>query len=390
MSNSQDSSPASAVVELPVSPAPERKRSAAVPLALFSLLIAAAALGISGWNWQLQHESAAQSDIGERVAALEALTRRAPDTRIPEALRNLEQDRARLGGLDARVDMLDSQTEALTRRVAEFDSIDRGSWALAQAAYLEQLANQSLLTGRQVHAALGLLGAADEVLRSLDDPALHAARAALAVDLANLRKVAALDVEGLYLRLAALGDETERLALQHHALPPVFATAAGAAEPSTERDWRGRLLALLGRFFVVTRRDVPAVPVMSVAEEHRLRMALRLGIEQAKLALLAAQARVYRESLGGVRQLAGDWLAADDGGVRAFIEEVDSLIVIDIAPALPDISGSLRALRASTPAGVSASLPPEVAPADPPEAAPPVPVDEAGVVAPPPPGAGAP
>lgn len=380
MSNSQDSSPVSEVAELPVA---ERKRSAAVPLALLSLLVAAAAFGISGWNWQLQRESAVQSDTGERIAALEAQARRAPDARIPEALRNLEQDRARLGGLDARVDMLDSQIEALIRRVAEFDSIDRGEWALAQAAYLEQLANQSLLTGRQVHAALGLLGAADEVLRALDDPALHGARAALAVDLANLRKVAALDVEGLYLRLAALGDETARLALQRHALPPAFATAGDAAQVPAEQNWRSHLLALLGRFFVVTRRDVPAVPVMSEAEEHRLRMVLRLGIEQAKLALLVAQAGVYRESLDGVRQFAGDWLAADDAGVRAFIEEIDALAVIDIAPALPDISGSLRALRASTPDGVPAPSLPESAPADPPEAAPPASADETGIVVPP-------
>lgn len=377
MSQDQEFLPAAEAITPPVAPA---RRRGLWFVALLALLLAAAALAFDAWQWYLQQTAAtvAPDDTGERLATLEELARRAPDQRIGEALRDMEQDRARLSGLDARVDALETQGEALARRVAGFGSADRQDWALAQAEYLERLANQSLLAGREARSALGLLTAADEVLRGLDDPALYAARAALARDIARLREVAEFDVEGTYARLAALAGRVSALTVLRRTAPPAFDTATEAAPTGPGERWWSRVAALLGRFVVVRHRSESVRPLLPLGEEGRLRMELRLGIEQAKLALLAAESRIYRDALGMVRTLAADTLTMDDRATHAFLSELDALAAIDIAPALPDITDSLRALRTSVPAVAghdaaagTVAAPPATTEAPPAEALPP-------------------
>ncbi len=339
---------------------PRARRASRLPVAL-ALLLAAGALGASAWHWYEMRE--VRAELGQlRASAAELAVRagRGPDPRLAEALRSLEQGEARMSGLDLRVDALGADTAALRERLATITVADRRDWALAEAEYLERLASQNLLMGREVRGALALLGAADGILRDLDDPALHAARAALASDIASLRAVAEFDVEGLYLRLAALVDQVPALALMDRSRAAAPGGEA-AAEPAPAAGWWSRITAVLGRYVVVRQRDESIKPLLPLAEEGYLRMNLRLGLEQAKLALLAAEPAVYRGALAQVQQFAGAYLSPTAVANQAFLNEVTALAAIDVAPALPDISGSLRALRERS--GATAPVAPGPAPA---------------------------
>ncbi len=339
---------------------PPARRASRLPAAL-ALLLAAGALGASGWHWYEMREVRAELDqVRASANALAARADRGPDPRLLEALRSLEQGEARMTGLDLRVDALGTDTAALRERLAAITVADRRDWALAEAEYLERLASQSLLMGREVRGALALLGAADGILRDLDDPALHTARAALAHDMASLRAVAQFDVEGLYLRLAALVDQVPALALMERTRAEALGGEA-TAEPTAAGSWWSRITAVLGRYVVVRQRNESIKPLLPLAEEGYLRMNLRLGLEQAKLALLAAEPAVYRGALAQVQQFAGAYLSPTAVANQAFLDEVTALAALDVAPALPDISGSLRALRERS--GAPATVAPEPAPA---------------------------
>lgn len=271
---------------------PPARRASRLPAAL-ALLLAAGALGASGWHWYEMREVRAQLEhVRASANELAARADRGPDPRLVEALRSLEQGEARMTGLDLRVDALGTDTAALRERLAAITVADRRDWALAEAEYLERLASQSLLMGREVRGALALLGAADGILRDLDDPSLYAARAALANDMASLRAVAQFDVEGLYLRLAALVDQVPALALMERSHAEALGGEA-TAEPTAAGSWWSRITAVLGRYVVVRQRNESIKPLLPLAEEGYLRMNLRLGLEQAKLALLAAEPAVY-------------------------------------------------------------------------------------------------
>jgi uroporphyrin-III C-methyltransferase len=339
--NEEGPKPAFEVLSVETNP-PARSASR-LPVAL-ALLLALAAIAAGGWHWYALRElRAGLVGVQAGVSGLEAQLERGPDARLTEALRGMEQGAARITGLDARVSALDEATAALQRRLAEIDGADRRDWALAEAEYLERLAAQSLLMGREVRGALALLGAADAILHELDDPALHGARAALAQDMAALRAVAQFDVEGIYLRLSALVGQVPALALMERSV--VAATAGTGSTDVVPEDWWARAKAVLGRYVVVRHRNESIKPLLPLAEEGYLRMNLRMGLEQAKLALLAAEPAVYRSALAQVRGFAADYLGVNDAASRAFLAEVDALAAVDVAPALPDISGSLRALR---------------------------------------------
>lgn len=383
MSNDLESSPTvEAEPPLPTppaapSPAPHKRSWFAGLLAFLALLVGGAALALGAWQWDQQRRQVPPpANTAERLQALESLAKRSPDERLDEAfgrldaaLRDMEQTRARIGGVDARIGMLESQVETQERRITGLGATDRRDWLLAQAEYLERLANQSLLMGREARSALDLLRSADEVLAQLDDPSLYAARVALGRDIAALREIAGFDVEGVYVRLASLADRVAALSLLQRSLPPAFGGGSSTAPAAQGPAWWAHISALLQRLVVVRHRHESVRPLLPLAEENQLRMMLRLGLEQAKLALLAGEARIYRDALTEVRDLAADSLARDAGSTRAFIGELESLAAIDIVPELPDISASLHALRAVLPAGEAqgvpeSSLSPDELPAD--------------------------
>lgn len=323
---------------------PARRRSRWAVLSVLLLALAATATAAGCW-YVLAQLRAELEQVRGKVSMLAAELGRGPDARLTEALRGLEQGEARMTGLDARVDALGETTATMERQLARIAATDRRDWQLAEAEYLERMAGQSLQMGREVRGALALLGSADAVLRDLDDPSLHAAREALANDIAALRAVAGLDVEGLYLRLSALAGQVPALALQERSRPQALGGEDTDTAAAGAPDWWSRVTAVLGRYVVVRHRDESVKPLLPLAQESYLRIDLTLGIEQAKLALLAAEPVVYRDALGQVRALAAEHLAAGATANRAFIAETEALLAVDIAPPLPDISASLRALR---------------------------------------------
>ncbi|MBK7168065.1 MAG: uroporphyrinogen-III C-methyltransferase [Gammaproteobacteria bacterium] len=266
------------------------------------------------------------------------------DVRVPAMLRSLQNVDQELAALNARLTQLDAQQHAAQASLDVIGSADKRDWALAEVEYLLRLANQSLLMGREVRGALALLDAADEILRKQDDPALHEVRAALARDRASLEAVAGFDVEGLYLRLSALGAQLPMLVVEERSLAQ--AREASPVAPASDADprWWTRVRLLLDRYIVVRQRQ-PVKPLMPLAEEQYLRVNQRLALEQAKLALLATEPAVYRGALQEAAALTRAYFSAEVAANQAFLGELTRLAEVDIAPVLPDISGSLRALR---------------------------------------------
>ena len=105
----------------------------------------------------------------------------------------------------ASLQQFSQQLNAQNKQIAAFSANDHESWLRAEAQYLLRLANQRVVMARDTDSALALLDSADGILRQLDDVSLHDVRAAVAAEQAALRAVPKVDVEGIYLRLSALG-----------------------------------------------------------------------------------------------------------------------------------------------------------------------------------------
>jgi len=304
-----------------------------------------------------QQVDARFAEVRERIDAI-----RVDDPRAEAALAETRRVASMIDSIDARLSDLSLRTQVVQAALAELPRADRDDWLLAEAEYLMRLANQGLLMGREVRGAAALLHAADALLRDQDDPSLHGVRAALASDIARLNEVSEFDVEGVYLRLSALADRTSGLQLEARSMRG-FSAAGEPTDTSGGRTegWWARLLARLDPYIVVRRRGEPVEPLLPPGEEVYLRMNVRLLIEQAQLALLAAEQQIYEDALGRARRDLDHYFSVDVAANRAFVDELNTLAALNVAPPMPDISASLNALRDHNRQRAAGSAPPGTA-----------------------------
>lgn len=331
------------------------------------LLLALAALaggGFFGWQWWQQVGSGSSKQA--LIATLE-LQQGQLDALQKQLDRDVEEWTQQFGAQRTRGDALAARLASQEALLQELAASGREDLILAEAEFLLRLANQRLLSERQPDAALVLLENSDRVFAEIDDAGLFAVRKALAQDISALRLAATVDREGLYLRLVALGEAVSKLqslpTLTDTAAPAPVAAAqesfddqeavAEAAETAPEPPrWYARLLAnarlafqrFAQGYLTIRQLDTPMTPMLSADQELLLKHSLRLALEQAELALLREEQVVYVASLDKAEQ----WLQTYYQLIpesQVLIAELQALKKQEVVQILPDISGSLDALR---------------------------------------------
>jgi len=371
----------------PAAPKPRRALAAA------AAVMAAAALAASGYliyaneiGPRLAGDGDAAADLagvesrlaaverrlgaqGDSAAAIERLTSRIAQVENADATAAAAELQTVRGEISALQSASREREQAALREIhgladalaqLQIDAArNAGAWRLAEAEHLLIIANQRLQLGGDVAVARRALALADDILRDLADPGLGAVRGFIAEEVAALEQAARVDVAGVLHRLAALARQVD-------ALPLAGEVRVGAAAASTVTDATGTgtvadatvtdgwwaagktLLADLGDLVQVESIDADAPPPLLPAETRALiRANAALLVEAAGLAFLRADAAVYAERM----QAAGAWVTAhfdaNADATRDWQARRTALAAAPVAAQWPDISRSLRALRAA-------------------------------------------
>jgi uroporphyrin-3 C-methyltransferase len=250
--------------------------------------------------------------------------------------------------LAAQIDKLQLRQQEQWQRLEALTTTDRSDWRLAEAEYLLQLANQRLLMGGDPKVALEQLTAADAIVRAIDDSALLPTRAALARDIAALKAVEVVDVDGIYLAINAVAEQAARLRLIN---PPALREETAAAAPAPA-NWGERLqnglraaLAKLDQLVQIRRRDQPYQPLLAPQYEAALRQNLQLMFEQAQMALLSGNQKLYEHSLEKAHSWLTTYFTVDEQATQTLAQTIDELRAKHVRVALPDVSESRHALQ---------------------------------------------
>ena len=319
-----------------------------------ALLLVVALAGAAGWYLQdMQQREAA---LVQRIAELEDAASEEDDlleqasrrwqSELEDGLASLRQesvDQAEAArSLGAS---LEEQVSAVRSELARFSANDRESWLLAEAEYLLRLANQRLIMAGDTESAEALLSSADAVLRELDDVGLPPVRAAVASDIAAVRAVPTIDLEGIYLRLSALAEQAANLVIFE------FPEQASRTREASAETWQARFeqgyeeaLVKLSDYIIIRRRDAPMQALMDPQWEGLVRQNLRMLLEQAQVALLSSNQALYEASLERASHWVAEFFESDEAAARAMDREIGQLAGLQVAVTLPDISGSLSAL----------------------------------------------
>jgi uncharacterized protein HemX len=345
--------PQAVELDRPDSAAPARISSGVSALSLIAAALAFVAIAGTGflwWQYRQFYVALADTD-GKTATDLQQIraSQRSAEDEFAGFADTLSAYARQLRDVDARLDDVPGRLAEMQQRIdaAQGGSFDvRATWLQAEAQYYLSLANAELVLARNWDTASAALELADDRLREIADPSLAGIRELIADELLALASVRLVDVEGLSYGLARLGERVATLPLRSgstHALGED--TADAEEEPGLGRLWSSVKRAF-GGIIRVERRDEPVVSALTADEQRLLRRQLGVELQIARLALLRAEAETFKASLLAARALLQADFATQDQAVVGALNLIDELLSVDIAPAVPDISRSLSALRA--------------------------------------------
>jgi len=253
---------------------------------------------------------------------------------------NSEQVRGAQERLDLEAKIKQVQTESAVK------GKDPLHWRVAEVDYLMALANHRLQLSNDVDTARTALLDADKRLRQIADPGLNVVRMALADEIKSLDSVEKPDIAGMANQLTALVGGIEELPLTNRDRKRQPLHADIDKKVSTWRELPSMLWAEIRGLIVIRRHDHPIEPLLPPEEKHYLAQNLGLKLEQARLALLRRDEEVFHANIADTETWVDRYFDKQESSVQAVLQTLDSLKAAKLKPELPDISNSLRELRA--------------------------------------------
>ena len=340
-------------------------KSGAGLIVSFGMLISILALVVAGYAAYLIYES--NSELKEARTSVRSLEtelanlKRTSDQKIEQLSVLLEQTTASIAqtreaentaiaDLGASFEVATEQLRTeLRAELNEGLGTSGEDWLLAEVEYLIRLANQRVLMERDVSGALSLLSSADEIVEQTTGIAAYELRESLAYDIANLKAVSDLDTDGIFLSLSAMASQVPELRRKQPELSPPTQIQIDNGEA---QNFYQQFLSLVNNIFgrvlnsIDYRRDGVAItPLLPPKEEYYLRQNLILKFEMAQLALLRNDQPVYHTSLSEAKLWIVKHFVETDPRTVALVTALDQLVEVEVDRSLPNISGSLRAVR---------------------------------------------
>jgi len=236
------------------------------------------------------------------------------------------------------------------QHVMKLISHDTIGWALLETNYLIKLADINLTINDNVPLAIKLLQTADNRIAALTDPSLIPLRRALTNDINTLQSTPKVDVWGIILRIETLNNQIGQTAIISNSFTKpkehiVKQTETKVAPKLSWRNlWQVSLQKLKNIFVIRHQKDVPQ-PLLSLEQQVYLRQKIQLLLEQAQWAVMHKQPKIYHLCLQNVNKLVNVYFAHNQQAVQNISQVVEELQKIDIKPATPNISASIRAIH---------------------------------------------
>ena len=315
-------------------------------------VVALAALGLAGWQgYDSRYQAEAlKQELAKRLAEA--------DIHAKESRLVAEQVREATGEAQVKIGILENKlAESQNQQIAlealyQELSRNRDEWAYAEIEQSLLIANQQLQLAGNVKAALIALQNADARLQRMERPQLTALRKTINRDIERLKALPHVDTVGISVRLDNLIASVDKLPLAMEVRPqpnqPEEATGNGAGN-IWSRFWR-EVWSDVRQLVRIQRIDKPDIPLLSPSQTFFLRENLKLRLIGARLALLAREETSYKADLKAAREWLERYYDPRNNSVIHAVSALRTLHSSEIGIEVPDISGTLDAVRNLRPA----------------------------------------
>lgn len=315
------------------SPEPSSKSKASTIIAVVALLLVFLSLtAIGGLAWK-------GYELSQQVASLDQNLRDSEGSKV-----SLQQ---KLANIENQARLQTEQIKNNGERLAQLPGADRNDWLLAEVEYLLRLANQRLVLENDVQGSLAILNAADKVLAETDSPLLFTVRQLVAAEIQTLKAVPAVDSTGAVARLQALQNQIAQLEWMPRTLPAKDVEEE-PVKPLEQNPWQKFLDKALAGISVVVRirEHEKALPApLTPDQQYYLQQNMHLMLEQAQVALVRQNSELYLQSISRTQAWLDQFVMVESANAIAVKETLTELKTWQVAPEMPDISGSLNKLR---------------------------------------------
>ncbi len=338
---------------------------------LFGVIILLIVLGLAGGGFLLlQQLRDKQEGLGGEISK--------DDVRLMELTKQITGYQTQLAAIQTQLANLDSDISGkdnhFNKKLADFSDLHqqkldttaksllqavtqiqrqlgktRGDWLIADAEYLLSVANQRLHLTGDVKTTLEALAAADQRLRESGDAGVFKIREELTKEITEIKKVEQPDIVGIYSAIKNLQGNIEKLTL----FLPFSGKGLSEAEPEQQvkkaeqengNELFGTALEGLGNLVTIRHTETPIKSILTAEEVYFIQQQMMVRMEMIKLSLVQRNGVLYKENVADAKQ----WLKkhfTQDKKTKAFANELDNLVAINLNSELPDISKSLKMLR---------------------------------------------
>ena len=337
---------------------PSKEKTPATWPGKLALVLSIAALGCAGYlYWQgMQMQTSSQSQANDLQQTVETqLARQGGEVSgaISAVKSQLQTLQSSMNSERKEVEVLQQRLTQSIQQVTANQPNTRNDWLLAEIEYLLRLANQRVLMEKTADGALTLLNAADDILKEMDDVSIYNVREALAKDIAALEAVPELDDQGIFLKLSAMNglvDKLKRLPLKEQRelpemLKQITPDAVSEGWVAGMADSWSNAMDKLGALVIIQNTDDSIKPLLSPEQMFYLQQNLRLMLEQAQLSVLQGKQGTFDASLEKADLWLANYFDPNDSATKALRKNVAALKGTNVNPEMPDISGSLTALK---------------------------------------------
>ncbi len=310
------------------------------------------------FNQAIAASNAEIASMGQTLSSVESAfgELRQELTSAFDSLRQEVNDR--LTSAEAAQASLQASVQASQAELTRAISRNRIDWAVAEVEHILRLANEQIQLEQNVAKAITTLRTADQRLKSLGDPVLLKVQEALEQDIASLAQVDVPDISSIALTLGQLANDAQKLTTigstdvtatsESKAEEEDINTTAEIVADNSLQAIKGFATAALqgfGSLVVVKKDDKTFAPVIPPSQAFFVRQNLQLKLETARIALLKQDNATFHDAIKTAISWTEQYFNGASATTKKFIADLSSLSTLNLAPALPDISGSLSALH---------------------------------------------
>ncbi len=318
---------------------------------LLALLLSLAAAGVVGYLFYdqqrmrtiaLEEQHAIKAELQGRTTHLEQM-----QNQVNRLEQQLSQEHTALRSANENREMLDARMSALEEDVTSITGNNRIDWMLREVEHFVTVAEQRLSLLGDTTGALALLTEADGIVQSMKEPTTRRLREALLKDIQKLKQAdeSNIDIDGVFIRISALTERVDKLGIPSYDLKQDSSIKPNEVVPE---DGIGLFWYRFDRFLKSLfnyQKHEKGRPAVLTADREFLVQSVILLLQQAQLALLSGDNEAYHLSLIGAKQRAQLFIHQQSGESKLFITEVDDLLKVELAPKVPSIERSLRAVQ---------------------------------------------